>query len=337
MPPRSASATRSSVQAIVDAGACPMQPTTVIDLSGGEPVLVRPGRGDPALLGLAASKRPDRDRRRGLTRAVAATTVISLCNHPAGPAPRSRAAARSSPHRGACAMDQHSRRRSAPPLRAAASSTSSSALLGLRRGVGLLAARPGPMLAIFVPSRCCSPVLVPRRPLHAAAEPGGAADAVRQLPRHRPRRRPALGESVLREDKISVRAHNFNSEKLKVNDMRGNPIEIAAAIVWRVHDTARARFDVEDYEAYVLTQAEAALRHLASSYAYDNLDDAGATPHARGDAALGHRRSRQGAARRAAGALRAGRASRSSTPSSRTSPTRPRSPARCCAASRPRR
>jgi len=73
--------------------------------------------------------------------------------------------------------------------------------------------------------------------------------------------------------KLSMRAHNFNSEKLKVNDLRGNPIEIAAAIVWRVRDTARARFDVEDFEAYVLTQAEAAVRHLASSYAYDNLDE----------------------------------------------------------------
>ena len=77
--------------------------------------------------------------------------------------------------------------------------------------------------------------------------------------------------------KISVRAHNFNSEKLKVNDQRGNPIEIAAAIVWRVEDTARAKFDVEDFEAYVLTQAEAAVRHLASSYAYDNFDDPLAT------------------------------------------------------------
>ncbi|MBI5259041.1 MAG: SPFH domain-containing protein [Burkholderiales bacterium] len=71
--------------------------------------------------------------------------------------------------------------------------------------------------------------------------------------------------------KLSVRARNFNSEKLKVNDLRGNPIEIAAAIVWRVEDTARASFDVENYEAYVLTQAEAAVRHLASRYAYDNL------------------------------------------------------------------
>jgi regulator of protease activity HflC (stomatin/prohibitin superfamily) len=77
------------------------------------------------------------------------------------------------------------------------------------------------------------------------------------------------------KNKISVRAHNFNSEKLKVNDLRGNPIEIAAAIVWRVDDTAMASFDVEDYEAYVLTQAESAVRHLALSYAYDNFDDPG--------------------------------------------------------------
>ena len=65
--------------------------------------------------------------------------------------------------------------------------------------------------------------------------------------------------------KISVRAHNFNSEKLKVNDLRGNPIEIAAAIVWRVEDTAQASFDVDNFEAYVLTQAESAVRHLALS------------------------------------------------------------------------
>ncbi len=75
------------------------------------------------------------------------------------------------------------------------------------------------------------------------------------------------------KDKISVRARNFNSEKLKVNDKRGNPIEIAAAIVWKIDDTAQATFDVDNYEAYVLTQAESAIRHLAMSYAYDNLDE----------------------------------------------------------------
>ena len=73
--------------------------------------------------------------------------------------------------------------------------------------------------------------------------------------------------------KVSVRARNFNSEKLKVNDLRGNPIEIAAAIVWRIEDTAQATFDVDSFEAYVLTQAESAVRHLALSYAYDNIDE----------------------------------------------------------------
>jgi len=73
--------------------------------------------------------------------------------------------------------------------------------------------------------------------------------------------------------KLSLRAHNLNSERLKVNDKQGNPIEIAAAIVWRVDDTAQAIFDVEDYEAYVRVQAEAAIRHLASRYAYDDGGD----------------------------------------------------------------
>ena len=77
--------------------------------------------------------------------------------------------------------------------------------------------------------------------------------------------------------KISVCAHNFNSEKLKVNDKRGNPIEIAATVVWRVDYTVRASFDVENYHAHVLTQTESALRHLALSYAYDNFEEPGAT------------------------------------------------------------
>lgn len=75
--------------------------------------------------------------------------------------------------------------------------------------------------------------------------------------------------------RISLRIRNFNSERLKVNDQMGNPIEIAAVIVWRVVDTARAVFDVEDYMAFVAIQAETGLRHLASQYPYDNYDDAG--------------------------------------------------------------
>ena len=78
-----------------------------------------------------------------------------------------------------------------------------------------------------------------------------------------------------RKQKISLRAHNLMSERLKVNDKRGNPIEIAAAIVWRVHNTAQAVFDVEDYDEYVRVQAEAAIRHLASSYAYDEGEHEG--------------------------------------------------------------
>jgi hypothetical protein len=69
--------------------------------------------------------------------------------------------------------------------------------------------------------------------------------------------------------KISLRARNLNGERLKVNDKRGNPIEIAAVVVWRVEDTAKASFDVDSYENYVKLQSEAAVRHLASSFAYD--------------------------------------------------------------------
>lgn len=68
---------------------------------------------------------------------------------------------------------------------------------------------------------------------------------------------------------ISLRIRNFNSERLKVNDLDGSPIEIAAVIVWRVVDTARAIFDVEDYAHFVAIQSETALRHLASRYPYD--------------------------------------------------------------------
>ncbi len=70
--------------------------------------------------------------------------------------------------------------------------------------------------------------------------------------------------------KISLRARNINGEKLKVNEKRGNPIEIAAVVVWRVRDTAQAVFDVESYENYVKIQSETAVRHVASSYAYDD-------------------------------------------------------------------
>jgi hypothetical protein len=70
--------------------------------------------------------------------------------------------------------------------------------------------------------------------------------------------------------RISLRARNFNGDKLKVNDKRGNPVEIAAVVVWRVQDTAQACFDVDSYEHYVAVQSESAVRHLASGYAYDD-------------------------------------------------------------------
>ena len=73
--------------------------------------------------------------------------------------------------------------------------------------------------------------------------------------------------------RVSLRDRNLNAPVLKVNDKRGNPIEIAAVVVWRVRDTAQALFQVDDYEAYVRVQAEAAIRHLAACYAYDESDD----------------------------------------------------------------
>jgi regulator of protease activity HflC (stomatin/prohibitin superfamily) len=74
--------------------------------------------------------------------------------------------------------------------------------------------------------------------------------------------------------RVSLRVRNFESGHLKVNDLDGNPIEIAAVVVWRVVDTAEAVFEVDDYENYVHVQSEAALRNMATSYQYDAHDDA---------------------------------------------------------------
>jgi regulator of protease activity HflC (stomatin/prohibitin superfamily) len=81
------------------------------------------------------------------------------------------------------------------------------------------------------------------------------------------------GQRPLGRNKISLRARTLNGDKLKVNDKRGNPIEIAAVVVWRVEDTAQAMFDVDSYENYVPIQSESALRHLASLYAYDHSEE----------------------------------------------------------------
>lgn len=72
--------------------------------------------------------------------------------------------------------------------------------------------------------------------------------------------------------KVSLRARNFDGDKLKVNDKSGNPIEISAVIVWRVDDTAQASFEVDDFVEYVQVQSESAIRHLASNYTYDQTE-----------------------------------------------------------------
>lgn len=85
--------------------------------------------------------------------------------------------------------------------------------------------------------------------------------------------------------KISLRAENLQGQTLKVNDKMGNPIEIGAVIVWKVGDTYKAAYEVANYKEYVKTQSEAAVRHLANSFAYDNLEDehAGITLREGGD------------------------------------------------------
>ena len=77
--------------------------------------------------------------------------------------------------------------------------------------------------------------------------------------------------------KVSVRVHNFETNALKVNDADGNPVELAAIVVWQVADTARASFAVEDYQGFVAVQAEAAVRHVATTHPYDANPDGGAT------------------------------------------------------------
>lgn len=79
------------------------------------------------------------------------------------------------------------------------------------------------------------------------------------------------GKPAAISTKVSLRARTYNGEHLKVNDKCGNPIEIADVIVWRVDNTAKALFDVDDYNSYVHTQSETALRHVATTYAYDQM------------------------------------------------------------------
>jgi regulator of protease activity HflC (stomatin/prohibitin superfamily) len=100
----------------------------------------------------------------------------------------------------------------------------------------------------------------------------GGSSEVDQRNRPGRRRVGGLGLQWL-STKLSLRAHNFSSDAIKVNDKRGNPVEIAAVVVWRVENTAQAVFDVEDYTSYVEIQSESAIRSIASRYAYDQGEE----------------------------------------------------------------
>ena len=106
-------------------------------------------------------------------------------------------------------------------------------------------------------------------PLYSNGRQGQSDSDSSRIARVKPASLGATGRRMDR-NKVSLRARTLNGEKLKVNDKRGNPIEIAAVVVWRIEDTARAFFDVDDYENYVPIQSESALRHLANMYAYDD-------------------------------------------------------------------
>ena len=88
---------------------------------------------------------------------------------------------------------------------------------------------------------------------------------------------------LARKEQVSLRIRTFDSDVLKVNDAVGNPVEIAAVINWQVVDTARAAFDVEDYENFVKVQTEAAIRHVASEYPYDHVEESGPSLRANAD------------------------------------------------------
>ena len=139
----------------------------------------------------------------------------------------------------------------------------------------------------------------------------------------------------LKRYKISLRARTLNGDKLKVNDKRGNPVDIAAVVVWRVEDTAKAVFDVDDFETYVATQSETAVRHLASTYPYDSGETFADT-----DDEITLRGNVDEVSRPCAWSSPSDSSRRAwpwSRPASPISPTPPRSLRRCSAGSRPRR
>ena len=113
-------------------------------------------------------------------------------------------------------------------------------------------------------------------PFYANGSRGGVAARMAEMQVNQAARAAGsatVSPAALGRNKISLRLRNLNGDRLKVNDKRGNPIEIAAVVVWRVRDTAQAMFDVDDYENYVRVQSESALRHLASAYAYDHGEE----------------------------------------------------------------
>jgi regulator of protease activity HflC (stomatin/prohibitin superfamily) len=111
-------------------------------------------------------------------------------------------------------------------------------------------------------------------PFYSNGQPSSAAGPQREEQNKIRAAKSAIrARQTFTRNKISLRARTLNGQILKVNDRQGNPIEIAAVVVWRVQDTAQAVFDVEDYENYVNTQSESALRHLASQYAYDHGEE----------------------------------------------------------------
>ena len=121
------------------------------------------------------------------------------------------------------------------------------------------------------------------------------------------RRDPGVSQAARRVPryKVSLRARTLNGERLKVNDRAGNPVDIAAVVVWHVEDTAQAIFDVDDFEGYVEMQSETALRHLATSYPYDHGEGEETTVTLRGNVdqvsaalkdELGHRLTKAGVA-----------------------------------------
>ena len=139
--------------------------------------------------------------------------------------------------------------------------------LMIARGVGIDGLRVGtfvPGLVLVIAGVLCLAGLYTLQPNEAAIiQLFGAYRGTSRVPGLR-----ATNPFYTRK-KMSLRARNLNGDRLKVNDKRGNPIEIAAVVVWHVDDTAKAAFDVDDYENFVKVQSEAAVRHLASSFAYD--------------------------------------------------------------------